>query len=134
MAKTIRQVVDFKATPHQVYEALMDSKKHAAFTGEEAHISREVGGKFTASTDYISGTNVELIPDAKIVQTWRGTDFPEGAMSKVTFSFKPLPSGTRLSFTHSGVPDELADSIRDGWTEYYWQPLAAWLEKQQAKH
>ncbi len=30
MSKTIRQSVTFKATPHQVYEALMDSRKHGS--------------------------------------------------------------------------------------------------------
>jgi hypothetical protein len=33
MSKPIHQTIIFKATPHEVYEALMDSKKHAAFTG-----------------------------------------------------------------------------------------------------
>jgi uncharacterized protein YndB with AHSA1/START domain len=32
MFKPIHQTVTFKASPHEVYEALMDSKKHAAFT------------------------------------------------------------------------------------------------------
>ena len=77
MGKTIRQVVTFRASPHDVYEALMDSKKHSAFTGDKAVISREVGGTFEAGTGYISGTNLQLVPDRKIVQSWRGTDFPE---------------------------------------------------------
>ena len=31
--KTIRHSVTFKANAHEVHEALMDSKKHAKFTG-----------------------------------------------------------------------------------------------------
>ena len=34
--KTVKQTVTFKASPHDVYEALMDSKKHAKFTGDKA--------------------------------------------------------------------------------------------------
>ncbi|MGA2318205.1 MAG: hypothetical protein ABSG71_17760 [Thermodesulfobacteriota bacterium] len=45
--KTIRQSITFKASPHEVYDALMDSRKHAKFTGAKARISRKVGGKFT---------------------------------------------------------------------------------------
>jgi uncharacterized protein YndB with AHSA1/START domain len=30
--KTIRQSVTFEASPYDVYEALMDSKKHSRFT------------------------------------------------------------------------------------------------------
>jgi uncharacterized protein YndB with AHSA1/START domain len=40
MSKNIRQTTTFKAAPHAVYEALMDAKKHAEFTGGEAKISR----------------------------------------------------------------------------------------------
>ena len=133
MAKIIRQVVTFEASPHEVYEALMDSKKHSAFTGDQASISRQVGSSIQAGDGYISGTNLELIPDQKIVQAWRGSDFPEGVMSKATFTLKAVDGGTRLTFTHSGVPDELFDSIKNGWVEFYWQPLAAWLAKQTKK-
>ncbi len=46
--RTIEQTVTFKASPHEVYESLMDSAKHSKFTGAKASISREVGGAFTA--------------------------------------------------------------------------------------
>jgi hypothetical protein len=46
--KTIRQTVRFSASPHAVYELLMDSKKHRSLSGEAARISRKVGGQFSA--------------------------------------------------------------------------------------
>ena len=45
---TIRQTVTFNASPHDVYEMIMDSKKHESLSGEKASISREVGGAFRA--------------------------------------------------------------------------------------
>ena len=48
MSKLIRQSVTFKASPHEVYEALMDSRKHAKFTHGGAKISRKVGGEIMA--------------------------------------------------------------------------------------
>ncbi len=39
--KTVEQTVTFNASPHDVYEALMDSYKHSQFTGAEAVISRD---------------------------------------------------------------------------------------------
>jgi hypothetical protein len=42
--KTIRQTVTFKAQPMEVYDMLMDSKKHKSLSGEEARISKKVGG------------------------------------------------------------------------------------------
>ena len=72
--KTVEQTVIVNASPHDVYEALMDSEKHSQFTGAEAVISREVGGFFTAYDGALSGVMLELVPDSKIVQTWRGSD------------------------------------------------------------
>jgi len=127
--KTIRQSVTFKARPHQVYEALMDSKKHAQFTGGKASISRQVGGKFSTYDGYAEGVNLELVPDEKIVQTWRASDWPEGNYSRVTFSLKEVAGGTRLTFTQSGVPEEQYDDVSQGWRDYYWAPMKQMLEK-----
>jgi len=128
MSKLIRQTVTFKATPHAVYEALMDSRKHAKFTGDQANISRKVGGKISAYGDYITGTNLELVPDQKIVQAWHAADWPDGHISRVTFRLMPVKGGTRLTFTHSGVPAEQHESIKQGWIDHYWTPMKAMLE------
>src|SRR3989304_3944316 len=100
--KTIKQTATFKASPHQVYEALMDSKKHSQFTGGKASISRKVGGKFSVYDGYAEGVNLELVPDEKIVQTWRAGDWPAGHNSRVTFVIKEVKGGARLTFTPHG--------------------------------
>lgn len=127
--KSIRQSVSIKATPHDVYEALMDSKKHAEFTGGRASISREVGGKFSAFDGYAEGVNLELVPDKKIVQTWRAEDWPGGHYSKVTFSLVKVAGGTRLTFIQTGVPEEQQEDVSQGWKDYYWTPMKEMLEK-----
>ena len=127
--KTIRQTVILKASPHDVYEALMDSKKHAKFTGGKASISREVGGKFSTYDGYAEGVNQELVPDKKIVQTWRADDWPEGHYSKVSFSLSKVGGGTRLTFTQTGVPEEQQQDVSQGWQDYYWAPMKEMLEK-----
>jgi activator of HSP90 ATPase len=127
--KTIRQSAAFKVSPHDVYEALMDSGKHSQFTGEEASISREVGGKFSTYDGYAEGVNLELVPDKKIVQSWRASDWPEGHYSKVTFSLKEVEDGTHLTFTQTGVPEENYEDISQGWRDYYWAPMKKMLGK-----
>lgn len=129
MSKLIRQSATFQATPHAVYEALMDSRKHTRFTGSPARLSRKVGGKFSAFGGYISGTNLELVPDRKIVQAWHASEWPDGHMSRVTFKLTPVKGGTRLNFTHSGVPDAYVADIQQGWIDSYWDPLRAMLNK-----
>jgi activator of HSP90 ATPase len=127
--KTLKQSVTIKATPHEVYEALMDEKIHAEFTSGEATISRKLGGKFSTFDGYAEGINVELEQDKKIVQTWRAEDWPEGHYSRATFALSKVDGGTKLSFTQAGVPEEFYDEIALGWKDYYWAPMKKLLEK-----
>ena len=126
--KTVRQSVTFKASPHDVYEALMDSKKHSEFTGSKVSISRKVGGKLNVYDGDIEGVNLVLEPNQKIVQSWRYGDWPKGHYSKATFSLKEVPGGTRLTFTQTGVPEQFYDDIAQGWRDYYWGPMREMLE------
>ena len=125
----IKQSVIFKTTPKEVYEALMDSKKHSKFTGSEAKMSNKVGGKFTAYDGWIEGENLVLVKNKKIVQKWRGADWPEGHYSKAVFLLTKLKEGTKLTFTHTGVPVKFVKAISDGWYEHYWEPMKEMLEK-----
>ncbi len=127
--KNIRQTVTIKATPHEIYEAIMDAKKHARFTDSDVKMSRKVGGKFSIWGGEMTGVNLELVPDEKIVQSWRYSNWPEGHYSKITFSLKEVESGTRLTFTQTGVPAEFYDDIAQGWKDYYWTPMKEMLEK-----
>jgi activator of HSP90 ATPase len=124
LARVIRQRIIFTVEPHKVYEALMDSKKHSKFTGAKAVISREVGGKISAYEDYIDGWNVELVPDKKIVQKWRGSDWPENHYSTAVFELKKTETGgTALTFVQTGVPMDQFQDISDGWVENYWDKM-----------
>lgn len=121
--KSIKQSVTINATPKEIYETLMDSRKHSQFTGDKANISNKVGGKFSAYGGYCFGTNLELVPNKKIVQSWSSTDWKEGHFSKVVFSLRKTKTGTKLSFTQSGVPAQHYASIKQGWIDFYWNPL-----------
>ena len=129
MPKTIRQSVTIKASPRAVYDALMDSRRHAAFTGGQARIARRPGGAFTVYGGYICGFNLDLVPGKKIVQLWRSKGWPEHHYSTVTYALARVKNGTRLRFTQEGVPDDDYEDKRQGWITHYWQPLKAMLEK-----
>lgn len=129
MATRIQQTVTVKARPHEVYEALMDSRLHAKFTGAPARISRKVGGTFTVFDGYAEGVNLELVADRKIVQTWRADDWPAGHYSTVTFALAKAGKGTKLTFTQTDIPADQVASVRDGWREFYWAPLKTLLER-----
>lgn len=121
---TIKQGGMFPQTPHEIYEIWLDSKLHSALTGDAAKIVRKVNGVFSTFGGWATGVNVELVKDKKIVQTWRGSDCSEGAFSTLTLKLIPAPGGrTKLIFTQTGVPTDVAEDVAQGWRDFYWTPL-----------
>jgi activator of HSP90 ATPase len=130
MTKIIKQTVTIGASPKRVYEALIDERKHAKFTGAKAVVSRKVGGAFACYGVYLSGFHVDLVPGKRIVQAWRSNHWPKGTFSIATFGLSKAKGGkTKLKFTQVGVPASSIKGIGKGWQLYYWKPLKAYLEK-----
>lgn len=128
--KTIKQTAFILAKPVQVYDAFLNARKHAAFTGAKAACEPKAGGKFTAYDGYISGKNVQLERARRIVQEWQTTEWPAGAPpSRLEFTFKPKGTGTEVTMVHSKVPAGQAESYRQGWIDYYWEPLKEYFAK-----
>lgn len=136
----IRQEVVFKASPKRVYEALTDAKqfdkviqlsaavKSGAKLGEKAtEISREAGGAFTLFGGYITGRQIELVPNHRIVQAWRTAGWDPGIYSIAEFQLNEQGSDTELVFDHTGFPQSLAQHLATGWHINYWEPLAKYL-------
>jgi activator of HSP90 ATPase len=73
--------------------------------------------------------NLGLVQDKRIVQAWRGSDWPKGHYSVATFSLKRIKGGIRLTFTQIGVPDRKFKGISQGWRDYYWKPMKEMEEK-----
>ena len=129
--KNIRQQITFKAKTKDVYEALVDSRKHSKFTNSKAKVSRKVGAKFTVFKGALYGRNLEIKPNKKIVQEWccKMKAWPKDHYSRVTFSFSRIKGGTKLILYHSGVPSACHKDIIKGWKNYYWNPMNSMLEK-----
>ena len=124
MPRSVKQEVVINADTESVYEALMDSRKHAAFSGAPAKISKKVGGAVSCYDGYISAVNVELEPGKRIVQAWRGKQWKAGIWSLATFNLKKRgKTKTTLSFTQYGVPDNHFADINKGWKSHYWNKL-----------
>lgn len=129
--KHIVQNVVLDAEPQRVFDVLMISRKHAAFTGSAASIDPRTGGSFSCYDGYITGFTIELEPCKRIVQVWRSRGWPKGTYSIVTFELKRKgPRKTELRFSQSGVPASDYTEKQKGWRTHYWQPLGAFLSKQ----
>jgi uncharacterized protein YndB with AHSA1/START domain len=108
----------------RIYKAWLDSKEHAAMTGGSATSESHVGGKFSAWDGYIRGTNLELEPGRRIVQSWRSNDFPDGAPdSRVEVKLEAADGGTRVTLLHSNVPEGQSADYEKGWREHYFNPM-----------
>lgn len=127
---TIEQTVFFDASPEEIYDALLDPKKHSAFTGSPATTSAKKGATFTAWDGYITGKNLELVKGKKIVQEWKTTEWPDGyPFSRLEFTLSAKKGGTELKMVHSEVPAEQVADYTSGWKSAYWDPLKEYLAK-----
>jgi activator of HSP90 ATPase len=128
---TIRQKTIVPATTDEVYDAFIDAKQHSEFTRSEATCDPGVGGSFTAWEGYISGKNIELEKGRKIVQEWITTEWPQGyPPSRLELTFKKVGDGTEILMVHSEVPAEQAEDLKQGWIDFYWNPLKEYFKKQ----
>ncbi len=126
----IEQTVFFEAAPEDVYDALLDPRKHSAFTGSPATTSARKGATFTAWDGYITGKNLELVKGEKIVQEWKTTEWPDGyPFSRLEFTLTAKKGGTELRMVHSKVPAEQVADYTSGWKSSYWDPLNEYLAK-----
>jgi activator of HSP90 ATPase len=120
----IEQTVFFEAAPEEVYDALLDPKKHSAFTGSPATTSAKVGATFTAWEGYVTGKNLELVRGKKIVQEWKTTEWPDGyPVSRLELTLTAKKGGTELEMLHLNVPAEQVADYSSGWKSAYWAPL-----------
>lgn len=134
--EVIHQEVVFKAIRKRVYEALTDAKQFnkvvmlsaamqagMAPSGKPVEVSPEAGGAFSAFGGYITGRNVELVPNERIVQAWRAASWGPGQYSIARFELTEQGSGTKLIFDHTGFPPGERAHLAEGWKANYWEPL-----------
>lgn len=135
--EAIHQEVVFNASAKRVYDVLTDAKQFdkviklsAAMqsgmtpAGKPAEISREAGGSFSLFAGYITGRQIELLPNERIVQAWRAGSWDPGIYSIARFVLVEQGSGTKLVFDHTGFPQSEAQHLAEGWKGNYWEPLA----------
>ena len=138
--EAIHQEPVFKASRKRVYEALTEANQFAkvvemsaAMKGgmklgtKVAEISREAGGAFALFGGYLSGRQVELVPNERIVQAWRAGSWDPGSYSIARFVLVESGGGTKMVFDHTGFPKGQAEHLAEGWRTNYWEPLAKYL-------
>lgn len=119
----------FNVPPSQLYRAWLDSDLHAKMTGGGASCSNEEGGSFSVWDGYITGTNVELIKNKKIVQHWRTSEFSKTDEDSVLIlKIKEVSDGTELTLIHKNIPQGQTQ-YEKGWVDHYFTPMKAYFSK-----
>ena len=139
-AEAIHQEPIFKASRKRVYEALTDAKQFnkvvllstAMKSGmapgtKPAEISPEAGGAFSLFGGYVTGRQIELVANERIVQAWRAGGWDPGIYSIAKFDLVEEGSGTKIVFDHAGFPKGKAEHLAEGWKINYWAPLEKFL-------
>ena len=126
---SIKQSIKIKASPGQVYKALLSAKEFSEVTGVAAEIADGEGGAFSCFAGQIVGRHVELVADKRIVQAWRVDKmWPEGVYSIVSFSLSEADGFTTIEMEHAGYPSDFGGHLEGGWHKMYWEPLKEYFE------
>ena len=139
-AESIHMEPVFKASTKRVYEALTDAKQFDKVTrlsdamkggmppaAEPTAIKPEAGSAFALFGGYVTGRQIEIVPNQRIVQAWRAGSWDPGSYSIARFTIVEQGSGTKIVFDHLGFPVGQAEHLADGWKVNYWEPLAKFL-------
>ena len=139
-APAIRQETVISATCARVYGALTTAHDFETITrlsdaadlltaanAKVTAIDRRAGGAFTLFGGYITGRNLELVPDKRLVQAWRAGSWDAGEYCVVRFELRSEPSGCRIIFDQRGFPASQGKSLAYGWRVHYWEPLSKFL-------
>ena len=116
--KTIKQKYFINALPEDVFSAITNPFTIELWSGYPASMSPEENSDFAIFGGDITGKNLQVIKNRKLVQEW---DFGEQeASSVVTIELIKNPQGTKVLLEHTNVPDKDAEEMEQGWRLYYW--------------
>jgi activator of HSP90 ATPase len=139
-SEAIHQEIRFDASRRRVYDALTVGKQFDAVTrlsdgaqllaapgAKPTAISDVLGGAFVLFGGYITGRQLELLPDERLVQAWRAASWKPGEYSIVSFVLADEGGKTKVVFDHRGFPEGAGSHLASGWHAHYWGPLTQYL-------
>jgi activator of HSP90 ATPase len=131
--KILHQKVRFSASPRELFNIYLDSKKHGAAVEDKVTISRKVGGKFTAFGRMLRGRNLLIVPAQMIAQLWRGKSWKKKDPDSILLlQFSKAGRGGQIEMIHVGVPKHDYLAIKKGWPKYYWTPWKTYLKNRRS--
>lgn len=124
--KKFEYEIKIAADPEEVFAALTNPFQIELWSGYPANMQPEVGYVFSLWEGDISGVNMEIIPNKRLVQEWFFGE--QEGRSVVQLELKREGTATRVELRHTNIPDEVYEEITEGWREYYLGSIKEMLE------
>jgi activator of HSP90 ATPase len=123
MKESVELKETFNVKPSVIYAAWLDSGGHEKMTGGVAQCSTGIGAGFSTWDGYITGKNIELTNNKRIVQSWRTSEFEENDEdSKLLIELRATDEGTELTIIHTNIPQGQTQ-YKKGWLDHYFTPM-----------
>jgi len=121
--KKLKHNEEFRCPVQDVYRALTEKEILRAFTLSDVEIKSEKGGRFSLFGGNVLGEFVKLVPNEKLEMKWRFKSWPPEHYSEVIIDFEEKETCTLLKLSQTGIPQDDFEKTKDGWKNYYWQPM-----------
>eukprot|EP01095_Lingulamoeba_sp_RSL-Kostka_P013516 TRINITY_DN5629_c0_g1_i2.p1 TRINITY_DN5629_c0_g1~~TRINITY_DN5629_c0_g1_i2.p1 ORF type:complete len:508 (+),score=145.47 TRINITY_DN5629_c0_g1_i2:58-1581(+) len=119
----LQQEIFENLSPHSVYKVFTDSHFCSKLTNKTCDVSRGVGGDISYLDGTVTGKNIELVTDCKIVQQWRMEDWPSNHYSIVKIEIKRVAGGTTIVHTQENVPVAFYRQVLELWDRHFWKKM-----------
>lgn len=132
MSGITNEIMDFEykliigANTEEVFAALTNPFQVEIWSGYPADMKAEVGYVFSLWEGDITGVNLEVVPNRRLVQEWFFGE--RDNQSIVRIELKKEQGKTLLELKHTNIPEEVYDEITEGWREYYLGSMKDMLE------
>ena len=124
--KDFKKYYIIPAKPEEVFTAITNPFTIELWTGYKAIMDSNVDTEFSLWEGDVTGKNLEIIDNKKIVQEWYFGDQSEKSI--VTIKLFENKKGTQVELIHENIPDEDYENIIEGWNEYYFGAIKSFFE------
>lgn len=116
------------APAHRVMQLLTDPTLIRKWSGEDAVVVLEEGGRFSMFDGWATGTVLKAT-ETELCYTWHIADWnAEIPATTVHYTLKNGDGGTVVTVNHTGflTEDEMKNH-RNGWVDYFFDPLEDYI-------
>jgi len=113
----------FMCSCEDFYNVFTERPKVDAWSRGAQTYNVEKNGQFVMFSGNVTGSFIELETNKKIKMSWRLKHWPQGHHSEATMELTQTDKGTRMTLTQTGVPENDVERTKQGWKNFYWNPI-----------